>query len=291
MNILVCGGTRFIGKHLVNSLITKGYDVTIATRGKTPDTFGDPIKRIIVNRLDNDSMKNVFSGKSYDVVYDTLAYCSNGVKILLDNVMCGKYITISTTAVYKKHIDTREEEFNPYTYPLKWLNREDDIYDEVKRQAECAIYQAYPQIKSVMARFPFVIGTDDFTERFKFYVEHILQNKAMNFDNLTVQMAFIRSDEAGKFLAFLADSDYTGVINGASEQTVSIQDVADYIALKTGKNPMYSPDGDVAPYNGENEYSINVDRAKSLGFSFTPLREWIFELVDYYIDKVSQNVL
>ncbi|MDR0946667.1 MAG: NAD-dependent epimerase/dehydratase family protein [Ruminococcus sp.] len=291
MNILVCGGTRFMGRHLVNSLIAKGYSVTIATRGITPDTFGDSVNRINVNRLDYDSMKNAFNGKSYDVVYDTLAYCSNGVKILLDNVECGRYITISTTAVYKKHIDTREEEFNPYTYPLKWLNREDDIYDEVKRQAECAICQAYPQTKVVMARFPFVIGTDDFTERLKFYVEHILQNKPMNVDNLTAQMAFVRSDEAGKFLAYLADSDFIGVINGASEQTVSIQNVADYVTLKTGKNPIFSPDGDVAPYNGENEYSINVDRAKSLRFSFTTLHEWIYELVDYYIDKVSQNVL
>jgi nucleoside-diphosphate-sugar epimerase len=287
MNILVCGGTRFMGRHLVDSLIAKGHDVTIATRGKTPETFGDNIKRISVNRLDYDSMKNAFIGKSYDVVYDTLAYCSNGVKILLDNVKCGRYITISTTAVYKKHIDTREEEFSPYTYPLKWLNREDDIYDEVKRQAECAICQAYPHINSVIARFPFVIGTDDFTERLKFYVEHILHNKAMNVDNLTAQMAFVRSDEAGKFLAFLADSDFTGVINGASEQTVSIKDVADYVSLKTGKKPIFSPDGDVAPYNGENEYSINVNRAKSLGFSFTPLNDWIFELIDYYIDKVS----
>jgi nucleoside-diphosphate-sugar epimerase len=291
MNILVCGGTRFIGRHLVNSLIAKGHEVTIATRGKTPDTFGDYVKRVNVNRLDYDSVKNAVNGKSYDVVYDTLAYCSNGVKIMLDNVKCGRYITISTTAVYKKHINTREEEFNPYSYPLKWLNREDDTYDEVKRQAECAICQAYPQIKSVMARFPFVIGTDDFTERLKFYVEHILNDKAMNVDNLTAQMAFVRSDEAGKFLAFLADNDFTGVINGASEQTVSIQDVAGYVSLKTGKKPIFSLDGDVAPYNGENEYSINVDRAKSLGFSFTPLREWIFELVDYYIDKVSLNVL
>jgi nucleoside-diphosphate-sugar epimerase len=168
---------------------------------------------------------------------------------------------------------------------MKWLNREDDIYDEVKRQAECAICQAYPHINSVMVRFPFVIGTDDFTERFKFYVEHILQNKAMNVDNLTAQMSFVRSDEAGRFLAYLAESEFTGVINGASEQTVSIQDVAAYVALKTGKKPIFSPYGDVAPYNGENEYSINVDRAKSLEFYFTPLNDWIFELIDYYIEK------
>lgn len=46
MNILVIGGTRFFGIHMVNELLTAGYDVTIATRGKASDSFGDKVKRI-----------------------------------------------------------------------------------------------------------------------------------------------------------------------------------------------------------------------------------------------------
>jgi nucleoside-diphosphate-sugar epimerase len=286
MNILVFGGTRFIGKHLVSSLITNGYKVTIATRGNTPDTFGDSVNRIHVNRLDNDAIKQAFHGKYYDVVYDSLAYCSNDVKTLLDNVDCGKYITVSSTAVYNKHINTVENDFDPFTYPLKWIGRTEATYDEIKRQAECAICQVYPQIKSVMVRFPFVLGTVDYTKRLRFYVDHIIKSNAMNVDNLEVQMAFVRSDEAGKFLAFFADNDFTGVINGASEQLISIKDIADYMKTNTGKNPTFSSDGDNAPYNGEVENSINVDRAKSLGFVFTPLHNWIYDLLDYYIEEV-----
>lgn len=43
MNILVIGGTRFFGIHMVNELLTAGYDVTIATRGKASDSFGDQL--------------------------------------------------------------------------------------------------------------------------------------------------------------------------------------------------------------------------------------------------------
>ncbi len=39
MNILVIGGTRFMGKHLVLELIKSGHKVTIATRGRTADPF------------------------------------------------------------------------------------------------------------------------------------------------------------------------------------------------------------------------------------------------------------
>lgn len=45
VNILVIGGTRFFGIHMVNELLTAGYDVTIATRGKASDSFGDGIHK------------------------------------------------------------------------------------------------------------------------------------------------------------------------------------------------------------------------------------------------------
>ena len=40
MNVLVLGGTRFFGIHMVNVLLENGHDVTIATRGNASDPFG-----------------------------------------------------------------------------------------------------------------------------------------------------------------------------------------------------------------------------------------------------------
>ncbi|MCL2518025.1 MAG: reductase, partial [Oscillospiraceae bacterium] len=211
-------------------------------------------------------------------MFDSLAYCSNDIKALLDNVKCESYIFISTTAVYDKHLNTREEEFEPLSKPLVWCGRSDFPYDEIKRQAECAVAQEYAHIKSIAVRLPFVIGMDDYTKRLNFYVEHIINEKPMFIDNYEAQMSFVRSDEAGQFLSFLAESNFTGAINGASEQTISIKEISEYL----NKPAILSNDGDKAPYNGEKEYSININRAKSLGFTFTPLKNWIYELIDYY---------
>ena len=46
MKILVIGGTRYFGIHMVNKLLEQGHAVTIATRGKTPDSYGDKVERI-----------------------------------------------------------------------------------------------------------------------------------------------------------------------------------------------------------------------------------------------------
>ena len=276
-----------MGKHLVRELLQNEHNVTIANRGITPDDFDDKIKRLKIERTDSDNLKSVFSGHYYDVIIDCIAYCSNDIKALLDIVKCNKYIFISTTAVYDKHIDTKEDEFNPLSKALVWCDRSDFPYDEIKRQAECAVAQKYSHVKFVAVRFPFVIGIDDYTKRLYFYIDHIINDRPMFIDNYNNQMSFIRSDEAGKFLAFLAESEYCGAINGASEQTISLQEIAEYVELKTGKSPLLSNESDKAPYNGENEYSINIAEAKKLGFSFTPLKKWIFELIERYIDDTG----
>lgn len=287
MNVLVLGGTRFMGKHLVNNLIASGHEVTIATRGITPDTLGKSVKRKIIDRTDAESIKKALSNVYYDVIYDSLAYCSNDIRLLMDSAQFEKYITISTTAVYDKHLNIKEEDFDPFSKTLVWCDRNDCPYDEIKRQAECALMQAYPKVHSAAVRFPFVLGYDDYTKRLYFYIDYIINQKPIFINNYENQMAFVRSDEAGRFLAFLAESSYCGAINGASEQTISIKEIAEYVESKTGKVPVLSDEGETAPYNGRDEFSINADKAKSLGFTFTPLKSWIFDLIDQYIVDAS----
>lgn len=283
MNILVIGGTRLIGKHLVSQLISKGYQVTIASRGIAKDDFKNTAKKLVINRLDETNLKETFSNQYYDVVYDSLAYCSNDIKRLHDYISCKQYITISTAAVYNTHMDMVEEDFNPLEKKLIWCERSDYTYDEVKRQAECALFQEYPCIHSVAVRFPFVIGKDDYTKRLYFYVEHIVNQKPMYVDNYDKQLAFVRSDEAGKFLAHFAASKYSGPINGASSGTISIKEISDYIEYKTGKKAILSSEGEIGPYNGHNEHSVNTNKANQIGFQFSPLKTWIYDLIDNYI--------
>jgi len=288
MKILVIGGTRFFGIHMVKELLDKGHDVTIATRGLTPDDFGDRVKRIVFQRTDEQSVKEALSGVHYDVVIDKIAYCSNDIKYVMDAVDCDKYIYMSSTSVYDpKHVNTLETDFDGMSKELIWCDRSAFPYEQIKRQAEYALWQEYCGRNWIAVRYPFAIGKDDYTKRLLFYVEHVMKGIPMNIDNIDCQMGFIRSDEAGKFLAFLVDKDFHGAINGSSEDTISIREIIDYVEKKTGAKAVISDEGDEAPYNNEPEYSINTDRAKVLGYSFSALKDWIFELLDDYIASVN----
>lgn len=288
MQVIVFGGTRFMGKHLVEELIREGHDITLATRGNTPDPYGDSVKRIKLDRCDPESLKENLPDTVFDVVFDSLAYCSDDVVMLLDKIKCRRYVQISTTAVYEPLKDgSREEDFDPHKKELVSCKRADFSYAEVKRQAECAIVQRYPELSAASVRFPFVIGEDDYTGRLYFYVEHIVNGKAMFVDNFTDQMAFIFSDEAGKLLAFLGGIDFTGAVNGADSGTISIKDISDYVKAKTGKEAILSENGDKAPYNGFAHYYINTERAEKLGFHFAHLKDRIYDLLDCCISRAN----
>lgn len=288
MKILVIGGTRFFGIHMVNELLKKGHDVTIATRGKAPDQYGDKIKRIIIERTNQESMKTALSGIHYDVVIDKIAYCSNDIKYVMEVVDCDKYIYMSSTSVYEpKHINTVETDFDGNSKSFVWCDRKEFPYEQIKRQAEYALWQKYSDKNWIAVRYPFAIGKDDYTKRLLFYVEHVMKSIPMNIDNLDYQMGYIRSDEAGEFMAFLVDKDIRGAINGSAEGTISIKEIIDYVEKKTGTKAIIDKEGEIAPYNGEPEYSINTEKAKALGFQFSVLQDWIYELLDYYIQLIK----
>lgn len=288
MKILVLGGTRFFGIPMVEELLRNGNDVTIATRGLSKDSFGERVHRMIINRNDPQSLKEALGGQFFDVVYDKIAYCSNDIKYLLDILKCGRYIYMSTAAVYEqKHLGLLENEFDASTAEYKMCNREDYSYDVVKRYAEAILFRKYSGINALAVRYPVVLGETDYTNRLKFYVEHTLNGMPMHIDNPDVQMCFIFADEAGKFLAHLADKNILGTVNGCNKGTVSIKEILDYIYVKTGKQAIIAENGDTAPYNGEFEYSLNTDKAKSVGYEFSEIKDRIYKLIDYYIDEIT----
>ncbi len=289
MNILVIGGTRYFGIHMVNRLLAQGHEVTIATRGRTPDAYGDRAQRILLERTNPDSMREALAGKHFDVVIDKIAYCSNDIKYVMDVIDCDRYIYMSSTSVYDpKTLNTREDDFDTCSRKLIWCDRLAFPYEEIKRQAECALWQAYPEKNWLAVRYPFAIGEDDYTKRLLFYVEHVIKSAPMYIDNIDCQMSYIRSDEAGEFLAWLAGQDVRGAINGSAKGTMSLSEIIGYVEKKTGCRAILSENGDPAPYNGEPEYSINTEKAEGLGYQFSHLQDWIYPLLDHYIALVRQ---
>lgn len=283
MKILVLGGTRFFGIPMVKKL-AECHEITIATRGRTADSFGNSVSRIVLDRSDENSMREALKGREFDVIFDKTAYSSNDVRRTLDNVSCGKYILMSSSAVYADiRKNTPETDFDAALHPLKWCERADFGYDEVKRQAEACIAQHYPDQNYIAVRYPVVIGEHDYTKRLAFYAEHILEGKPMDIDDMNSRISFIHETEAGEFLASLAESDITGAVNGCCTGDISPAEIIACIERKTGKKAVIDRAGDAAPYNGYPEFST-LDTTKA-AYSFTGVHDRFSETIDRILNR------
>lgn len=143
MKILVFGGTRFFGKKLVERLVSEGHDVTIGTRGKTEDNFGDTVKRVVLNRESRDALFQL-AKEDWDVIYDNICFSPKEALYAVD-AFKGKvkrYIYTSSLSVYsQKGRALVEADFNPEHYEIVIGDKEDFDYGEGKRLAEAVFFQ------------------------------------------------------------------------------------------------------------------------------------------------------
>lgn len=286
MNILIVGGTRFFGIPMVNSLLDKGHNVTIATRGDHGNPFNDKVRRVIIDKTDGSSVKNALGIEEYDVVIDKVAYSSNDVISLLENVNCKRYIQMSSCAVYPaEHSLIKESEFEPQSHGLIRMDRPAD-YAEGKRQAERAALEFMGIGKCAFVRYPVVMGKNDYTGRLKFYVEHICNQIPMHIGNLNIGTSYINESEAGEFISYLVEQPFSGAVNGCSHGVISQKEIISYIESKTGKKAVISEKGDPAPYDGNKaETSYDCAKAENIGYRFSDISSWIFELLNFYLSR------
>src|SRR3954465_11301849 len=70
LNILILGGTGFIGPHIVREAVARGHKVTTFTRGQRDADLPDSVVRL---QGDRDGHLEALEGKKWDTVIDDSA--------------------------------------------------------------------------------------------------------------------------------------------------------------------------------------------------------------------------
>ncbi|TRZ38955.1 NAD-dependent epimerase/dehydratase family protein [Niallia circulans] len=283
-NALVIGGTRFFGVHLVESLLERGMEVTVATRGKTADSFGDRVKRIAFDRSDLANFKAAFQDTKWDVIYDQICYSAHDAVDAIEvfNGKTDKYILTSTLSVYDSSSELlKEEDFNPYIYPIEVKPTKDVTYKEGKRQAEAVFFQKAP-FKTAAVRIPIVVGVNDYTQRLKFHTDKVASGREIYFPNLNAAMGFVDEKEAGHFIAWTGVEGVEGPVNACADGIITIAELLELIEKSAGKTAQLAiekNEENASPYGIESFWAMSNDKAKSLGFHFSNLYEWLPRLI------------
>ncbi|TQR18253.1 NAD-dependent epimerase/dehydratase family protein [Psychrobacillus soli] len=293
---LVIGGTRFFGVHLVETLLAEGFDVTIATRGKTQDPFSTRVNRIIVDRLNFAELKERCGNETWDIIFDQICYSSQealeAIEVFRDKTK--KYVFTSSKSVYGEghgEVGFVEADFNPYDYNIIPGQKEDFTYDEGKRQAEAVFFQK-ASFPVVAVRFPIVLGLNDYTKRLHFHIEKIVNHEEIHLINPDASIDFISEEEAGEFLAWIGSSAFSGPINALSNGKVKLSEMITTIEEKTKISAIISsiPDEtNASPFNISESWLINNEKARNLGFQFIDLNEWLPVLIGDILESNKER--
>jgi nucleoside-diphosphate-sugar epimerase len=293
-NILVIGGTRFIGRLLVQRLLHAGHRVTIATRGYAPDPFGHRIERIRVDRRNEAAMRNLAKAGPFDLVYDQMCYSPLDAAIAVRSFAgkVGRYVMTSTIDVYRalgfdrraplaeadlavaaQAIDTQ--------YPWHDPRRATECYVSGKVQAEAYLARD-GSLPLVTPRLAHVLGgPEDFTGRLAHYVELARAGATLHYASEDAALSFMTVHAAADFLAWTGMQEFTGPVNAACDGALSacqlyrrVGEVLDTPVRMQRTVPAPEP-GRLSPFDLPGAMVLDTSRAKALGYRFGHTDEWL----------------
>src|SRR2546423_1707782 len=102
MSVLVLGGTQFIGRHIVETLLAAGHRVSILTRGKSPDELPAHVERVRGDRDDGAMGLKALSGRAWDASIDVSGYTPRQVRPSAEMLRASvkRYVFMSAVSVY-----------------------------------------------------------------------------------------------------------------------------------------------------------------------------------------------
>jgi 2'-hydroxyisoflavone reductase len=216
MNILIIGGTRFLGRHLVNSALARGHEVTLFNRGKSnPDLF--PNIETILGDREHDIEK--LSGRAWDAVIDTCGYVPRlvGVSAVGLERNVGRYVFISSISAYddailtKIGIDESDAVGKLEDESVEEITGE--TYGPLKALCEKTILDLYGE-RGLVVRPGLIVGPHDPTDRFTYWPVRVARGGdvlAPEKPEVPVQIIDVR--DLSDFIIKLIEDNASGIYN------------------------------------------------------------------------------
>ncbi len=177
MKILIIGGTQFIGRHITQSLISQGDEVTLFHRGRTNPNIFPGSEHLIGDR--NTDLSALSTG-NWDATIDTSAYLPVQVRKLHEALgdKGGRYVHISSVSAYTTPTAPGYDEELPIQHLADPDNTKlnNSTYGPLKAECERATLETFgssAETSVSIVRPTYVAGPHDHTGRFTWWVERI----------------------------------------------------------------------------------------------------------------------
>lgn len=183
MEVLIVGGSGFMGGRAAARFRDAGHRVTVLSRGVHPPVSG--VESLVADRRDASALGRALEGRRFDFTADFVAFDAGDIErlLLIPYAVLGRYALISSGQVYL----VTEGAVRPYAEdasrgalmaepPAESPDHEEWAYGLGKRRAESALLalRSTHGVRGVALRLPVVQGEGDPSLRLWAYLERML---------------------------------------------------------------------------------------------------------------------
>jgi 2'-hydroxyisoflavone reductase len=218
MRVLVLGGTRFVGRHMVEALRAGGHTVTVFNRGQIGLPWDD-VEHLAGDRETGDLES--LRGRDWDVCLDVSAYLPQYVRasvaLLADRV--ARYAYVSTASVYDvTGGEPIDEESKLCVPPERDLDSvEPGMYGALKVACEQEAERVFAG-RLLTLRPGIVAGPFDPTNRFDWWVGRLARGgEVLAPGSPAAAVQVVDGRDLAQFAVALIERETTGVFNVSGE--------------------------------------------------------------------------
>jgi len=315
LNILILGGTSFLGPHQIAYALSRGHKVTTFTRGKTlPSIHQDLFENVTQLIGDRENDLTALENGQWDAIIDNSGHNVEWVKQSADLLKnkAELYMFTSSTGVYYPYLgsDFKEDHEVLLEEPEDADEMDKGVYwyGVMKSNSEIAVREHFGEDRAIVVRPTYMIGPADKTNRFIHWPirlskpgEVLVPGKKED----PVQYVDVR--DAAEFMIRLLEERNTGTYNcvGPKESqgifdfvveankafdiNRTIVPIEDYEFLKENDVhylvPWIKPEG-----NNAGSALVNTDKCIAAGLTFRDLKTTMKETYDWWMSEGMKEV-
>ena len=301
MKISILGGTKFLGRHIVDAALARGHEVTLFNRGKTNPTLFPNIETITGDR-EHDIDK--LTGREWDAVIDVAGYLPRIVRLSAQGLARSgnvkRYVFISSISVYAGFQKIGINESDPVG-KLEDKSVEEvtgETYGPLKALCEKTVQDTFGD-RALIIRPGLIVGPYDPTDRFTYWPMRVKRGGdiiAPDRPAAPIQVVDVR--DLSEFIIKLIEENASGIYNATGpDHELTLGDLLNASRQVSGSAATFQwasqeflQEHEVAPWSdmpvwipdtGEDAgfSRIDVSKAISSGLVFRPLEDTIRDTI------------
>lgn len=311
LNILILGGTSFLGPYQIAYALKRGHSISIFTRGKTIPTVHQNLLKNVEHLIgDRENDLEALKNRKWDAVIDNsgrkVEWTQATAELLKDHVKT--YMYTSSTGVFYPYLTDDIKEDTKLVLELPDSMDENQKleygYGVMKSNSELAAKQIFGEDRTIVVRPTYMIGPGDRMDRFNYWPVRLDSGgEIMVPGNKFDPVQYIDVRDVAEWMIRLLESNTIGTFNTAGPASKTTMEafmhgakasfgvkssftwIDNYEFLK--KNGVHYIVPWIMP-EGENYGSarVNIDLALENGLTFRPLSDTIRDIMHWWNSPV-----